>query len=94
MQQHTTLSRGSIKRLDHIPDYVMAAAIKGIRGALREIVHDRREQRKSTISTASTRRIRPRTTANAQMVTGSWATPRFAMQDPEEKNEKTIAARP
>jgi len=50
MQQHTTLSRGSNARLDHIPDFVVAAAIKGIRRALREIVHDRREQRKSTIS--------------------------------------------
>jgi hypothetical protein len=50
MQQHITLSRGSNRRLDDIPDYVIAAAIKGIRSALREIVHDRRELNKSTIS--------------------------------------------
>jgi hypothetical protein len=50
MQQHATLSRGSNGRLDHIPDFVIAAAVKGIRRALREIVHDRRSQRKSTIS--------------------------------------------
>jgi len=50
MQKHTTLSRRSNARLDHIPDIVIAAAVKGIRRALREIVHDRRSQGKSTIS--------------------------------------------
>jgi hypothetical protein len=50
MQQHTTVTRGSNARLDDIPDIVIAAAVKGIRKALREIVHDRRRQRKSTIS--------------------------------------------
>jgi hypothetical protein len=50
MQQHLTHSRGSNARLDQIPDFVIAAAVKGIRRALREIVHDRRIQSKSTIS--------------------------------------------
>ena len=50
MQQHTTHSRGLNARMDHIPDVVLAAAIKGIRRALREIVHDRRNLGKSTIS--------------------------------------------
>jgi hypothetical protein len=50
MQQLTTHSRGSNARLDQIPDFVIAAAIKGIRKALREIVHDRRNYSKSTIS--------------------------------------------
>ena len=49
MQQHTTFSRSSNARLDPIPDLVIAAAIKGIRRALREIVRNRCMQRKSTI---------------------------------------------
>ena len=49
MHQHTTFSRSSNARLDPIPDLVIAAAIKGIRRALREIVRNRCMQRKSTI---------------------------------------------
>jgi len=54
MQRHSTHSRGSNARLDQIPDFVIAAAIKGIRRALREIVHDRREQNKSIIPRLTT----------------------------------------
>jgi hypothetical protein len=54
MQKHTTLSRGSNARMDQIPDFVIAAAVKGIRMAVREIVHDRRKQIKSSISRSRT----------------------------------------
>ena len=50
MQRQTIHSRGSNATLDDIPDFVIAAAVKGIRRALREIVDDWRRQRKSTIS--------------------------------------------
>jgi len=50
MSQQTTFSRRSNARLDQIPDFVIAAAVKGIRKALREIVHDRRNQNKSMVS--------------------------------------------
>ncbi len=50
MQQHATHSRGTNTRLDHIPKWVITAAVKGIQSALREIATDLSNLSKSTIS--------------------------------------------
>ena len=47
MKSQTKSLRSAKSRLDAIPDFVLAAAVKGIRKALREIVHDRRVSRLS-----------------------------------------------
>jgi hypothetical protein len=54
MEQHTNVPRSPKTSLDQIPDFVIAAAVKGIRSALRDIVHDRRKQRTSAISRLAT----------------------------------------
>jgi hypothetical protein len=54
MQQRTIISRGSNARLDQIPDFVIAAAVKAIGKALHEIIEDRQKQNTSTISGPAT----------------------------------------
>jgi hypothetical protein len=46
MEQRLNLHLRSKTRPDHIPEYVVTAAVKGIRKALREIIHDRRHMNK------------------------------------------------
>jgi hypothetical protein len=50
MQQHTTFSRSPNAQSAPIPDFVIAAALKGIQRALREMVHDQLPQAKPALS--------------------------------------------
>jgi len=49
MEQRVNLHLRSKIMQDPIPDFVITAALEGVRRALREIVQDRREQSKSKI---------------------------------------------
>jgi hypothetical protein len=40
MEKRITLNHGQMAQLDHIPDFVFAAVIKGARRALREIMNE------------------------------------------------------